>query len=119
MPLYEIVLRFSDRDEIRLADRNVYPTGEEVVSDGRRFVVTGSEPPTGPRADGRFVLEPSEGPSGRTSRRATSRPAAYRRSTPAASAMIAVRTATRKKDTVRDVAAATPPITPGATSPLA
>ena len=32
MPLYEIVLRFPDRDEIRLTDRNIYRTGEEVLS---------------------------------------------------------------------------------------
>jgi D-alanyl-D-alanine carboxypeptidase (penicillin-binding protein 5/6) len=40
------------------------------------------------------------------------------RSTPAPSAMIATRTATRQNDVARDVAAATPPITPGAMSPL-
>jgi hypothetical protein len=36
MSLYELVLRFPDRDEIRLADRNGYQAGGEVVIDYRR-----------------------------------------------------------------------------------
>ena len=58
MPLYEIVLRFPDREEIRLTDRNGYHDGQEVVIAGRRFLVTGSEQPWAASAAGRFVLEP-------------------------------------------------------------
>ncbi len=64
MPLYEIVLRFPDRDEIRLADRNGYRVGHEVVIAGRRFLVTGTEPPEREDANGRFVLVPPDSPSG-------------------------------------------------------
>ena len=60
MPMYEIVLRFRDRDEIRLTDRNGYRTGEEIVVAGRRFLVTGSEAPEAESAEGRFVLEPCD-----------------------------------------------------------
>lgn len=60
MPLYEIVLRFPDRDEIRLADRNGYQTGAEVVIGRRAYVVVGTEPPQWPNASERFVLEPAE-----------------------------------------------------------
>jgi hypothetical protein len=56
--MYEIVLRFPDRDEIRLTDRNGYRTGEKLVIAGRRFLVTGREPPEAPSAEDRFVLEP-------------------------------------------------------------
>ena len=56
--LYEIVLRFPDRDEIRITDRNGYHDGQEVVIAGRRFLVTGSERPRAAIAAGRFVLEP-------------------------------------------------------------
>jgi hypothetical protein len=58
MPLYEIVLRFPDRDEIRLTDYNGYHDGQAVVIKGRRFLVTGSEQPQAASAAGRFVLEP-------------------------------------------------------------
>jgi hypothetical protein len=58
VPLYEIVLRFPDREEIRLTDRNGYRDGQEVVVAGRCFLVTGSEQPQAARAAGRFVLEP-------------------------------------------------------------
>jgi hypothetical protein len=63
VPLYEIVLRFPDRDEIRLADRNGYATGEEIVIAGQRFRVTGTEAPEARRAESRFVLEPCETPA--------------------------------------------------------
>jgi hypothetical protein len=43
VPLYEIVLRSPDRDEIRLTDRNGDHHGQEVVIAGRRFLVTGRE----------------------------------------------------------------------------
>jgi hypothetical protein len=59
MPLYEVVLRFPDRDEIRLADRNGYEAGGEVVIDYRRYVVVGTEPPEWPNASERFVLKPA------------------------------------------------------------
>lgn len=61
MPLYEIVLRFPDRDEIRLTDRDGYEAGQEVVIGARRFVITGTESPQSVSADGRFVLEPRGG----------------------------------------------------------
>ena len=60
MPLYEIVLRFPDRDEIRLTDRNGYRRGEEIRIAGRRFVVIGTEPPQAPSAESRLVLEPRD-----------------------------------------------------------
>lgn len=60
MPLFEIVLRFPDRDEIRLTDQDGYGIGEEIQIAGRRFRVTGSEPPAAGRAETRFVLEPCD-----------------------------------------------------------
>ena len=65
MPLYEIVLRYPDRDEIRITDRNGYEVGGEVVIAGRRFVVSGTEPAAaaGPQpvpVDVRFVIEPRD-----------------------------------------------------------
>jgi hypothetical protein len=65
VPLYEIVLRFPDRDEIRLTDRNGYRDGQEVVIAGRRFLVTGREQPRAASAAGRFVLEPRGSSPGR------------------------------------------------------
>jgi hypothetical protein len=59
LPLYEVVLRFPDRDEIRLADRNGYEAGGEVVIDYRRYVVVGTEPPQWQNACERFVLKPA------------------------------------------------------------
>jgi len=44
MPLYEIVLRFPDREEIRLTDRDGHRAGDEIVIAGRPFFVTGTEP---------------------------------------------------------------------------
>jgi hypothetical protein len=58
MSLYEIVLRFADRDEIRLTDRDGFEDGDEVVIGGRRYVVTGREQPQVESAADRFVLEP-------------------------------------------------------------
>ena len=66
MPLYEIVLRFPDRDEIRLTDRNGYQDGQEVVIAGRCYRVTGRERPRAAGAAARFVLEPQ--PRGTTRR---------------------------------------------------
>lgn len=63
MPLYEFVLRFPDRDEIRLGDRNGLPAGDEITIAGRPFLVTGTEPPQAVRADGRLVLEPRDEPN--------------------------------------------------------
>lgn len=73
MPLYEILLRFPDRDEIRLTD-NGYRTGEEILIDGRRFLVTGKEPPEALSAEDRFVLEPRDDRSGRATYAPTSPP---------------------------------------------
>ena len=68
MPLYEIVLRFPDRDELRLSDRNGCRIGAEILIAGRRFLVTGEEPPRAVTAEGRFVLEPCDDrPGPRTS----------------------------------------------------
>lgn len=61
MPLYEIVLRFPDRDEIRITDRDGYRIGAEIRIAGRRFLVTGDEPPEALGVAGRFVLEPFDG----------------------------------------------------------
>ena len=63
MALYEVVLRFSDRDEFRITDRNGLGTGEEVQIAGRRFLVTGKEPPEALSAEARFVLEPCDPPA--------------------------------------------------------
>jgi hypothetical protein len=58
VPLYEVVLRFPDRNEVRLTDRTGFRTGEETLVGGERFLVTGTEAPEALRADRRFVLEP-------------------------------------------------------------
>lgn len=76
MPLYEIVLRFPDRDEIRLTDQNGYRTGEEILIAGQRYLVMGTEPPQALRAETRFVLEPCDDRPGRASFARTSRPPA-------------------------------------------
>jgi len=60
MPLYEIVLRFPDRDEIRLADKDGYHVGDTVDIASRTYVVVSTEPPQAPNATTRFVLEPYE-----------------------------------------------------------
>ena len=60
MPLYEIVLRFPDHDEIRLADRDGYQVGDKVDIARRTYVVVGTEPPQWPNAIRRIVLEPFE-----------------------------------------------------------
>ena len=74
MALYEIVLRFPDRDEIRLSDCNGYRTGEEILIAGRRFLVTGTEPPVALSAEDRFVLEPCNDRPGPTTSARNSRP---------------------------------------------
>jgi hypothetical protein len=56
MPLYEIVLRFEDRDEIRLGDRNGYEVGDTVVIDYREYVVVALEPPQRAKAVKRVIL---------------------------------------------------------------
>lgn len=60
MPLYEVVLRFPDREETRITDRNGYRAGDEIVIAGRTFLVTGTEPPQAVNSAGRFVLEPRD-----------------------------------------------------------
>lgn len=60
MPLYEVVLRFPDREEIRITDRNGYRAGDEIVIAGRIFLVVGTEPPQALHSAGRFVLEPRD-----------------------------------------------------------
>ena len=60
MPLFEIVLRFPDRDEVRIADRDVYEPGAQVVIASRTYVVAGTESPQGPNVSERFVLRPSD-----------------------------------------------------------
>jgi len=59
VPLYEVVLRFPDRDEIRLADRDGYRIGDEIDIARRTYVVVGMEPPQWPNASKRFVLAPT------------------------------------------------------------
>jgi hypothetical protein len=60
VPLYELVLRFPDRDEIRLADRDGYQVGDRITIARRTYVVVDTEPPQWPTAGRRFVLEPLE-----------------------------------------------------------
>jgi hypothetical protein len=55
--LYEIVLRFADR-EVRLGEGDPYEPDEEVVIEDRRFVVVGVESPRTETASKRFILEP-------------------------------------------------------------
>ena len=63
MPLYEIVLRFADREEVRLGEGH-YERDERVVIGDRPFVVTGVEPPLAETVSKRFILEPAEGSGG-------------------------------------------------------
>jgi hypothetical protein len=58
VPLYELVLRFPDRDEIRLADRDGYQVGDKIDIARRTYVVVDTEPPQWPNARRRLVLEP-------------------------------------------------------------
>jgi len=60
MPLYEVVLRFPDRDEIRLADKDGYRVGDKIDIARRTYVVVDVEPPQWPNASQRCVLEPCE-----------------------------------------------------------
>lgn len=60
MALYEIVLRFPDREEVRITDRDGYRAGDEIVIAGRTFLVIGTEPPQAVHSAGRFVLEPRD-----------------------------------------------------------
>jgi putative intracellular protease/amidase len=62
VPLHEIVLRFADRDELRLGDGPGYEQDEEVVVDGRTFVVIGTEPPQAATTSKRFILELAQSP---------------------------------------------------------
>jgi hypothetical protein len=56
MPLYEVVLRYENRDELRLTDRDPR-TGSPLHMNGRRWHVVASTDGTPPVA-GRFILEP-------------------------------------------------------------
>jgi hypothetical protein len=60
MALFEIVLRFSDHDEVRLTDRDGWQMGDELTIAHRRFVVTAAEEPELPGAQSRLILEPVE-----------------------------------------------------------
>jgi hypothetical protein len=62
--LHEIVLRFADRDEVRLGDGPGFEQGEEVVVDNRTFVVVGTEPPQAATTSKRFILELAKSPGG-------------------------------------------------------
>jgi len=68
MALYEVVLRFPDRDEVRITDRNGYELGQEVTIAGRPFRVAGKEQPGDASAVERFVLKPAESGGGRRPR---------------------------------------------------
>ena len=59
MPPYEIVLRFADREEVRLGEGRPYERDEEVVIAGRPFLVVGVEPPRTERVSKRFILKPA------------------------------------------------------------
>jgi hypothetical protein len=58
MAIYEVLLRFQDRDEIRLADTDGYRIGGEVTIARRSYIVVATERPAWPGASTRFVLEP-------------------------------------------------------------
>jgi hypothetical protein len=53
--LYEVVLRFADRDEVRLHDR-VLGVGSKLHILGREWVGVAFEPPARPDAAARIVL---------------------------------------------------------------
>jgi hypothetical protein len=58
--VYEIVLRFPDRDEVRLGEGDGYERDDEVVIGHRTFVVVGVESPEAANTSNRFVLKPAE-----------------------------------------------------------
>jgi hypothetical protein len=60
MPVYELVLRFPDRDEVRLGEGDGYERDEEIVIGHRTFVVVGVEPSQAANTSKRFVLEPAQ-----------------------------------------------------------
>ncbi|NUR75350.1 MAG: hypothetical protein HOQ28_03560 [Thermoleophilia bacterium] len=64
LPLYEILLRFPDRDEMRITDRDGYELGATFRIGRRTFIVVGREDPTGAGADARIVAKPSPGSTG-------------------------------------------------------
>jgi hypothetical protein len=58
MPLYEVVLRYPDRDEVRLTDQ-VLRAGETVSVAGDLWRVTTNGRPRDKRASAGFVCEPA------------------------------------------------------------
>jgi hypothetical protein len=59
MGLFEVVLRFPDRDDVRLGD-DVHELGAVVTdASGRRWRVAGREDPQSSFADGRYILLPA------------------------------------------------------------
>jgi hypothetical protein len=60
MPLYEIVLRFADRDEVRLGDGDGYEVGDTVAIDYRDYLVVAVEAPRSEQAVKRVILRLDE-----------------------------------------------------------
>jgi len=61
MPVYEIVLQFADREELRVTDRPV-AMGDELEILGKSWTVVGEREPEENRASGRFVCEMTNAP---------------------------------------------------------
>lgn len=59
--LYEIVLSFSDRDELRVTDRGPYTVGETIRIDEREWVIVRQERPTDPSAVTRYICKVKPG----------------------------------------------------------
>ena len=58
MPLFEIVLSFRDREEVRLTDRPL-AVGDILELDHRHWRVVDARPPIGGRAEASYVCEPA------------------------------------------------------------
>jgi hypothetical protein len=57
MPLYEIVLRYPDRDEVRLTDRDPRDDGHVRIN-GSRWPIIAHKPGSTPRVEYRYIVRP-------------------------------------------------------------
>ena len=64
MPLYELVLRYADRDEVRLTDHNPVHGGYAWI-DERRWQVIADEDSTRAGVERRYILRPTANHVGR------------------------------------------------------
>jgi hypothetical protein len=55
MPLYEIVLRYPDRDEVRITDQDPQDTGYVTIN-GSRWPIIAHEPADTPRIERRYIV---------------------------------------------------------------